>query len=108
MASVRTAPPLGGAALEAVAAAKLHTASASIVAQPTPIGEDVAAQLHRRRVASDRLAPLAHGFRDPWCGDARTADDDLIAWRAAAEHLRNVGLHPLLPSQVRRALEVAS
>ncbi|WP_460358920.1 hypothetical protein, partial [Mycobacterium sp. ZZG] len=61
----------------------------------------------RRHEASQRVAPLDCGCRDPWIcrhTDPPLSDQALDGWRDAALRLLFDGLIPLLPIEVRRAL----
>lgn len=66
--------------------------------------QDTPAQLRRRRQASLRLEPMADGRRDPWSRRDRGADDSLVSWARALQHLRDVGLVGLPPADVRQRL----
>lgn len=64
-------------------------------------------QLHRRRAASRRLAPLICGCRDPWpcrCNQPPLTEHALDNWRAAAEHVLAAGWMPLVPLEVAQLL----
>ncbi|MEZ0339784.1 hypothetical protein ACAG25_07345 [Mycobacterium sp. pV006] len=72
-------------------------------------GDDVPAQLERRRDAAHRSEPLACGCRDPWlcqCRDGvqQVTDHQLDGWSAAALHLLDNGLSPAVPVDVQRRL----
>jgi hypothetical protein len=69
--------------------------------------QDLFAQLHRRRDAAGRSVPLACGCRDPWpcrCADPPPSERMVDAGAAAARHLIELGLTPILETAVLRAL----
>lgn len=68
------------------------------------LGQDLAAQLRRRRQAALRCEPLQDGRRDPWSCRGQQSDRDLDAWVRALAHLEEVGLIGLAPAHVRQAL----
>lgn len=64
-------------------------------------------QLHRRREAARRVAPLDCGCPDPWpcrCTDPPLSTLAVEGWRDAALAVLSVGLIPMLPIEARRAL----
>lgn len=65
-------------------------------------------QLHRRREASERMVPLDCGCGpDPWlcrCTQPPLSERALDGYRAAARHVLDAGMVPVLPIEVRRAL----
>ena len=70
-------------------------------------GELLRRQLHHRRAAAVRSAPLDCGCRDPYpcrCTSPPLSDTAMDGWRDAAQHLLATGQMPILPLEVRRAL----
>ncbi len=68
-----------------------------------PDDSQLAAGLHRRRVASWRLPPLACGRRDPLDPAPRAepvTDAELRSWRLAWAHLAAAGYPALIPADV--------
>src|SRR6185295_2185473 len=70
-------------------------------------GGDTAAAFRRRRDAARRLPPLDCGCFDPWlcrCSRPPLNDRMIDGGRAAAEHLLDIGLVPMLELDTLRAL----
>jgi hypothetical protein len=69
--------------------------------------QDLRAQLHRRRVAAAKSLPLACNCRDPYlcaCTEPPPTERWVDAGAAAAQHLLEVGLTPILDVAVLQAL----
>ena len=69
--------------------------------------QDLHAQLHHRRQAAYRLVPLACGCCDPAvcaCTEPPPTERWVDAGAAAAQHLLELGLTPILDVAVLRAL----
>jgi hypothetical protein len=65
----------------------------------------VASDLRRRREASYRLPVLECGRSDPWYYDEpELSENQLDAWEAAAAHLLEQGMVPLVPADPLREL----
>lgn len=87
-----------------------HGAALGVAAHDwrTHHGTEVSGQLDRRRTAACRVPVLRCGCTDPWLcrcgGEPALTEHRVDAHRAAAVHLLDAGLLPLVPIDALRAL----
>lgn len=84
------------------------TAPSSRCTHATATGSQGICAARRRRQAAARLMPLDCGCADPWTCHCSVrpplTEPSLSALAAAATHLREMGLLPLVPAEPLRAL----